>query len=92
MNTQITSDQIEFYRENGFLVIDDFLKGSELSSWQDAVDAAVAQFMKRDDMYHNQKGGDSYYGNVFVQCVNLWKTSETVNTIPSNPHALACGI
>ena len=50
MNTQLTSDQIEFYRENGFLVIDDFLQGAELSSWQDAVDAAVAEFMKRDDM------------------------------------------
>ncbi|MCG9134414.1 phytanoyl-CoA dioxygenase family protein [Candidatus Poribacteria bacterium] len=81
MNTQVTSDQIEFYRENGFLVIDDFLKGSELSSWQDAVDAAVAQFMKRDDMYHNQKGRESYYGNVFVQCVNLWKTSEKVKEL-----------
>ena len=26
-----TSDQIEFYRENGFLIIDDFLQGAELS-------------------------------------------------------------
>ena len=26
MNTQVTSEQIEFYRENGFLVIDDFLQ------------------------------------------------------------------
>ena len=80
MNTQLTNEQIEFYRENGFLVIDDFLKGSELSSWQDAVDNAVAEFMKRDDMYHNQKG-DSYYGNVFVQCVNLWKMSEKVKEL-----------
>ena len=42
MNTQLTSEQIVFYRKNGFLVIDDFLEGSELSSWQNAVDAAVA--------------------------------------------------
>ena len=85
MNTQVTSDQIEFYRENGFLIIDDFLKGAELSLWQDAVDEAVAQFMKRDDMYHNQRGGDSYYGNVFVQCVNLWKTSEQVKQLILDP-------
>ena len=65
MNTQVTSEQIEFYRENGFLVIDDFLRGAELSLWQDAVDAAVAQFMHRDDMYHNQRGEESYYGNVW---------------------------
>ena len=43
MNTQRTSNQIDFYRENGFLIIDDFLNGSELSLWQDAVDEAVAQ-------------------------------------------------
>ena len=32
MNTQLTSDQIVFYRENGFLIIDDFLTGTDLSS------------------------------------------------------------
>ena len=85
MNTQLTSEQIEFYRENGFLVIDDFLQGPELASWQDAVDAAVAQFINRDDMYHNQRGGDSYYGNVFVQCVNLWKTNEKVKQLILDP-------
>ena len=56
MNTQLTSDQIEFYRENGFLIIDDFLAGSELSSWQDAVDEAVAEHVSRSDAYHNQAG------------------------------------
>ena len=81
MNTQVASDQIESYRENGFLIIDDFLNGSELSLWQDTVDAAIAQFMKRDDMYHNQREGDSYYENVFVQCVNLWKTSEKIKQL-----------
>ena len=81
MNTQPTSKQIEFYRENGFLVIDDFLTGSELSAWQGAVDAAVAQHVSREDAYHNQKGEDGYYKNVFVQCVNLWKTSEKVKRV-----------
>ena len=85
MNTQVENDQIEFYRENGFLIIDDFLNGSELTSWRDAVDAAVTQFVNRDDMYHNQRGGDSYYGNVFVQCVNLWKTSEKVKALILDP-------
>ena len=85
MNTQITSEQIEFYRENGFLVIDDFLNGSELSSWQDAVDEAVAQHVSRPDAFHNQKGKDNYYQNVFVQCVNLWKTSEKVKQLILDP-------
>ena len=81
MNTQVTSAQSESYRENGFLVIDDFLTGAELSAWQDAVDEAVAQFMKRDDAYHNQRGEDGYYKNVFVQCVNLWKTNEKIKQL-----------
>ena len=85
MNTQRTSDQIEFYREHGFLVIDDFLNGSELSSWRDAVDEAVAQFMSRPDAFHNQKGEDNYYKNVFVQCVNLWKTSEKIKQLILDP-------
>ena len=85
MNTQLTSDQIVFYRENGFLIIDDFLKGSELSSWQNAVDEAVAQHVSRDDTYHNQSGEDGYYKNVFVQCVNLWKTSEKIKQLILDP-------
>ena len=78
MNTRLTNDQIVFYRENGFLVIDDFLQGAELPSWQDAVDEAVAQHVSHLDAYHNQSGKDSYYENVFIQCVNLWKTSEKI--------------
>ena len=85
MNTQRTSDQIEFYRKNGFLIIDDFLQGSELTSWQNAVDEAVEQCMNRDDTYHNQRGEDGYYKNVFVQCVNLWKTSEKVKQLILDP-------
>lgn len=78
MNTQLNSNQIEYYRENGFLIIDNFLNSSELSTWKNAVDVAVAQHLSRDDMYHNQKGEDSYYKHVFVQCVNLWKTNEKI--------------
>ena len=85
MNTQVTSEQIEFYRENGFLVIDDFLKGAELSLWQDAVDEAIAEHVSRDDAFHNQKGEDNYYKNVFIQCVNLWKTSEKIKQLILNP-------
>ena len=81
MNTQLTSDQIVFYRKNGFLIIDDFLASSELSLWQNAVDEAVAQHVNRPDTHHNQRGEDGYYKNVFVQCVNLWKTSEQIKQL-----------
>ena len=85
MNTQLTDTQIDFYRQNGFLVIDDFLVDTELASWRQAVDEAVTQCMNRDDTHHNQRGGDGYYKHVFVQCVNLWKTSEKIKQLVLKP-------
>jgi phytanoyl-CoA hydroxylase len=40
MKTQITQQQIESYRENGFLVIEDFLDKQELAFWRGAVTEA----------------------------------------------------
>ena len=71
MNTQLTDQQIEFYGDNGFLVIDEFLVDTELASWRQAVDEAVAQRVGRNGTYHHQRGEDDYFKNVFVQCVNL---------------------
>ena len=81
MNTQLTDKQIHFYRENGFLVIDDFLAGTELASWRKAVDEAVVHHLSREDTHHNQRGEGNYYKYVFVQCVNLWKTSEQIKSL-----------
>ena len=80
MNTQLTSDQIEFYRENGFLIIDDFLQGAELSSWQDAVDEAIAQHVGHDDAYHNQSRGGSYYKNFFANASICGKQARGLNS------------
>ncbi len=41
MRTELTQDQIEFYRENGFIVLDEFLDGGELEEWREAVDETV---------------------------------------------------
>ncbi|MYA77567.1 MAG: phytanoyl-CoA dioxygenase family protein, partial [Gemmatimonadetes bacterium] len=42
MNHRVTSEQIASYRENGFLIIEDFLNESELETWRSAVDEAVS--------------------------------------------------
>ena len=34
MNTALTSDQIESYRQNGFLAVDDLLDPDELATWR----------------------------------------------------------
>lgn len=85
MNTQLTDQQIEFYGQNGFLVIDEFLVDTELASWRQAVDEAVAQRVGRNGTYHHQRGEDDYYKNVFVQCVNLWQTSEKIKQLLLDP-------
>ena len=76
MNTELSQEQIEFYRENGFVVIDDFLTPEELEVWRDAVDEAVAargksKLAKREGDAQWEEG-DEYYDRVFVQRINLW--------------------
>ena len=43
MNTQLTTDQIAFYQENGYVVLENFLTPDELERWRWATDEAVAQ-------------------------------------------------
>jgi hypothetical protein len=40
--TEVSSAQVEAYRRDGYLVIEDFLSADELERWRDAVDGAVA--------------------------------------------------
>lgn len=83
MNTELSARQVEFYRENGFLVVEALLGDEELESWR----AALAEGMTRHfatNGRHNQST-DSYYKDVFVQCVNLWKTSDRIRELVTDP-------
>ena len=57
MNTHLTQAQIDSYRENGFVVIHDFLTPDELESWRQAVDGAVRQRGKQR-MLHQEVDED----------------------------------
>ena len=91
MRADITADEIDFYRTNGFVVIPDFLDATELATWRSAVDAAVAERVAR---FSHPGGGDqpvddpdrSYYDRVFVQRVNLWQTNEAVRPLILDEH------
>ena len=41
MKSDLTSEQIAFYADNGFVKIDGFLDDAELSEWRQAVDEGV---------------------------------------------------
>ena len=83
MQTKLSDKQIDFYRENGFLVIDDFLTAQELETWREALDEAVIQQVAQNET-HNQSR-ENYYKNVFIQCVNLWKTNEKIRNLTLDP-------
>lgn len=85
MNTALSTEEIESYRENGFLAIDGLLDSTEVSTWRQTIDQAVEQTVSRQaanrDLRHNQNGEDNYYKRVFIQCVNLWKSHDSVKAL-----------
>ena len=87
MNTDLTQDQIDSYRQNGFVVLHDFLTPEELETWRQAVDGAVRQRGKQK-MFNQEVDEDqeeSYYDYVFVQRINLWQDSLDVRRLILDP-------
>ncbi|MDE0181449.1 MAG: phytanoyl-CoA dioxygenase family protein [Caldilineaceae bacterium] len=86
MNTTVTQEQIDFYRENGFVVLHDFLTPKELETWRDAVDGAVRRRGERRQLHHkDNKYKGTYYDYIFVQRVNLWMDSPEVRRLILDP-------
>ena len=76
MRDGISQEQIDFYQEQGYLIIEDFLGPEELEEWRRCVDEAVAQREERRLVYDAEEWHDkedSYYRNVFIQRINLWR-------------------
>lgn len=76
MRDALSDDQIAFYRENGYLIIEGFLDSGELAEWRRCTAEAVEQRLgtKPPEGHHAlQNLGDpnSYYALVFTQCLRL---------------------
>jgi len=93
MNCDVTGEQIERYRQDGFLVIEDFLTSRELAEWRSAVEEAIEE---RDGIkipgtniktgYDDGINKDTeYYANVFDQLINLWQTNSRVRKLMMSP-------
>jgi len=89
MNTQLSQNQIDFYKENGYIIIEDFLNAEELEIWREAVAEAVTQrngqkmpgkAVKIGEEDGINKDAD-YYNNVFDQLLNLWQTNDKVKQL-----------
>ena len=86
MNTNVTQEQIDFYREKGFIVLHDFLTPEELETWREAVDGAVRRRGERRQLHHkDNKFKGTYYDYIFVQRINLWMDSSEVRRLILDP-------
>ncbi len=87
MNCDLTSRQIDQYRESGFVVVEDCLSPDELIQWRQIVDDAVAdradlRIAGRPEL---NTTSDQYYSTVFLQRTNLWQTHEPVRPLILDP-------
>ena len=73
MITEVTDQQIEQYRKNGFVVLEGFLNEAELEHWRKTTADAMAVRLAASGarIMNNQHDPDSFYAQVFTQCVKL---------------------
>ena len=84
MRNNLSSEQITYYRKNGFIVIEDFLSKEELNQWRETLSDALKERKGRKFPHSEIKTGEddgintdaTYFGNVFDQVINLWMTHE----------------
>jgi phytanoyl-CoA hydroxylase len=89
MRNELSDNQINNYRENGFILIEDFLSATELEDWRSVVMNAVKERNGQKMPDKELKTGESdginddteYFGKVFDQLLNLWQTDEGVKRL-----------
>lgn len=92
MITELSAEQIDSYRENGFIVLEGFLNPAETEHWrnttQEAVNQRLASLQKAADGAVNRGSAadpDSYYSQVFTQCLKLAETHPGMHDLMFDP-------
>ena len=93
MKYELTEQQIRSYRDNGFLVVEDFLSPVELEDWRSKVMEAVNERGGQKMPGKNLKTGEDdginedadFFGKVFDQLINLWQTNKGVKQLMMDP-------
>lgn len=84
MRYKLTKNEVASYRENGFVIVDDFLNSEELETWRNVIGNAVEK-REGKKFPHSEvvTGADDginkdadFFGKVFDQIINLWQTDE----------------
>lgn len=86
MNTKLSSEQIESYQRDGFVLHRNFLNQQEVDELKSAVLEAVSSMGRRKVAGGDSGGeaGNGYYDNVFTQRLNLWLINDTVKSYMLN--------
>ena len=71
MQTEVSAEQIEQYREKGFLVLEGFLDAAELERWRQVTEEAIRLRLTGNFNLTNQGDPETFYAQVFTQCLNL---------------------
>jgi ectoine hydroxylase-related dioxygenase (phytanoyl-CoA dioxygenase family) len=87
MHHELSAQEIAQYRQDGYIIKENFLTPGELAEWRAAVTQAVDKrnghkMPDRKEVYG--KGDDvdkDYYDNVFDQLLNLWQDNEGVRRL-----------
>jgi phytanoyl-CoA hydroxylase len=70
MKTAVNAEQIAQFRDLGFLVVEGFLDEGELQLWREVTEEAMRLRLTGTTL-NNQGEPDSFYAQVFTQCLNL---------------------
>ena len=89
MKYQLNEQQGSSYRENGFIVIENFLSPEELEHWRKSVNTAVEERAGIKIPGKNIKTGEAdginedsdYFAKVFDQLLNLWQTNAAMKEL-----------
>lgn len=85
----MSPDQISQYKEDGYLIVRNFIDPTELETWRNTVDSAVQNRanMKLPDreFVGDLEDDEKYYESVFVQRLNLWKDNPPVKDLILDP-------
>ena len=86
MKDELTGQQIEFYRTNGFIAVENFLDAGELGEWHRCTNEAVADRLGNSiDVMTNQMQPDDFYARVFTQCLRLADTHPGMRDLIHSP-------
>ncbi len=85
MRNDLSPAQIEAYRDQGFLVVEDFLDPMELDLWRRMTEEGVAARLAESPHLYNQNNPEDYYAQVFTQAIKLRDVHEGMRQLMDDP-------